>query len=160
MDAFVNSLIQLLIDWGIPGLFLSALLAGSIIPFSSELVLVALVKVGLNPTACILAAALGNTLGGMTCYYMGRLGKIDWIEKYFKVKKEKVDKMVLSLQGKGALMAFFAFLPFVGEVIAIALGFMRSNVWYTTIAMFAGKLIRYILMLLALKGAIDLVVSL
>lgn len=160
MDAFVNSLIQLLIDWGIPGLFLSALLAGSIIPFSSELVLVALVKVGLNPTACILAAALGNTLGGMTCYYMGRLGKIDWIEKYFKVKKEKVDKMVLSLQSKGALMAFFAFLPFVGEVIAIALGFMRSNVWYTTIAMFAGKLIRYILMLLALKGAIDLVVSL
>lgn len=158
MDAFVNSLIQLLIDWGIPGLFLSALLAGSIIPFSSELVLVALVKVGLSPTACVLAAALGNTLGGMTCYYMGRLGKVDWIEKYFKVKKEKVDKMVLFLQGKGALMAFFAFLPFVGEVIAIALGFMRSNVWYTTLSMFAGKLIRYILMLLALKGAIDLVV--
>lgn len=158
MDAFVSSLIQLLIDWGIPGLFLSALLAGSIIPFSSELVLVALVKVGLSPTACVLAAALGNTLGGMTCYYMGRLGKVDWIEKYFKVKKEKVDKMVLFLQGKGALMAFFAFLPFVGEVIAIALGFMRSNVWYTTLSMFAGKLIRYILMLLALKGAIDLVV--
>lgn len=92
MDAFIDSTIQLLIEWGLPGLFISALLAGSIIPFSSELVLVALVKLGLNPTACILAAALGNTAGGMTCYYMGRLGKISWIEKYFKVKKEKVDK--------------------------------------------------------------------
>ena len=89
MDAFINSVIQLLIDWGIPGLFLSALLAGSIVPFSSELVLVALVEVGLSPVTCVLAAALGNTLGGMTCYYMGHLGKVDWIEKYFKVKKEK-----------------------------------------------------------------------
>ena len=55
-------------------------------------------------------------------------------------------------------MAFFAFLPFVGEVIAIALGFMRSNIWLTTISMFAGKLIRYILMLLALKGIINFVI--
>ena len=158
MDAFINSVIQLLIDWGIPGLFLSALLAGSIVPFSSELVLVALVEVGLSPVTCVLAAALGNTLGGMTCYYMGHLGKVDWIEKYFKVKKEKVDRMEAFLQGKGALMAFFAFLPFVGEVIAIALGFMRSNIWLTTISMFAGKLIRYILMLLALKDIINFVI--
>ena len=45
MDAFVDTLVQLLIDWGYVGLFISALLAGSIIPFSSEIVMVALVKV-------------------------------------------------------------------------------------------------------------------
>lgn len=155
MDAFVDTLIQILIDWGYPGLFISALLAGSIIPFSSELVMVALVKVGLSPALCVLFATLGNTLGGMTCYYMGHIGKTDWIEKYFKVKKEKIDKMQRFLQGKGALMAFFAFLPFVGEVIAIALGFMRSNVVLTTASMFVGKLIRYIIMLLALQGVIS-----
>lgn len=155
MDAFADTLIQLLIDWGYIGLFISALLAGSIIPFSSELVMIALVKVGLNPAVCVLAATLGNTAGGMTCYYMGRLGKTDWIEKYFKVKKEKIDKMQRFLQGKGALMAFFAFLPFVGEAIAIALGFMRSNVMLTTSSMFVGKLVRYIAMLLALQGALS-----
>lgn len=144
MDAFIDSTIQLLIEWGLPGLFISALLAGSIVPFSSELVLVALVK-------------LGNTVGGMTCYYMGRLGKISWIEKYFKVKKEKVDKMVNFLQGKGALMAFFAFLPAIGEVISIALGFMRSNIWLTVASMFAGKLIRYILLLYVLESAWNVV---
>ena len=67
MDAFVDSLVQLLIDWGYFGLFISALLAGSIIPFSSELVMIALVKVGLNPAMCVLSATLGNTIGGMTC---------------------------------------------------------------------------------------------
>ena len=72
MDAFADTLIQLLIDWGYAGLFISALLAGSIIPFSSELVMLALVKVGLNPAVCVLAATLGNTVGGMTCYYKGK----------------------------------------------------------------------------------------
>ncbi|MBP8871593.1 MAG: DedA family protein, partial [Bacteroides sp.] len=138
-------------------LFISALLAGSIVPFSSELVMIALVKVGLSPAICVLAATLGNTAGGMTCYYMGRLGKTDWIEKYFKVKKKKIDKMQRFLQGKGALMAFFAFLPFVGEAIAIALGFMRSNVTLTVFSMFVGKLIRYIVMLLALQGALSVI---
>lgn len=157
MDAFIDSAVQLLIEWGLPGLFISALLAGSIVPFSSELVLVTLVKLGLPPVACLLSAALGNTVGGMTCYYMGRLGKISWIEKYFKVKKEKVDKMVNFLQGKGALMAFFAFLPAIGEVIAIALGFMRSNTWLTLGSMFLGKLLRYILLLYVMENAWDMV---
>ena len=139
MDAFVDSMIQLLIEWGLPGLFISALLAGSIVP----------------PIACLISATLGNTVGGMTCYYMGRLGKVSWIEKYFKVKKEKVDKMVKFLQGKGALMAFFTFLPAIGEVIAIALGFMRSNTWLTIVSMFVGKLIRYILLLYVLESAWD-----
>lgn len=86
---------------------------------------------------------------------MGHLGKTDWIEKYFKVKQEKIDKMQRFLQGKGALMAFFAFLPFIGEAIAIALGFMRSNVMLTSLSMFTGKLVRYIVMLSALQGALS-----
>lgn len=156
MDAFIDSFIQLLIDWGIPGLFLSALLAGSILPFSSELVLVALLKLGLNPMACLVAATLGNTAGGLTCYYMGRLGKMEWLEKYFKMKKEKVDKMTVFLQGKGSFMAFFAFLPIVGGAIAVALGFLRSNIWITTFSMFAGKLIRYAVLMLAVKEVFEL----
>lgn len=148
-----------MIDWGYLGLFISSLLAGSIVPFSSEIVMLALVKVGLSPAICVLAATLGNTLGGMTCYYMGRLGRVDWIEKYFKVKHEKIEKMQRFLQGKGALMAFFAFLPFVGEAIAIALGFMRSNLVLTTTSMFVGKLIRYMAMLWALQGAMMMINS-
>lgn len=159
MDAFIDYITQLLIDWGLPGLFISALLAGSVIPFSSEIVMVTLVKLGLSPAACVLAATLGNTVGGMTCYYIGRLGKVDWIEKYFKVKKERVDRMTLFLQGKGALMAFFAFLPAVGEVIAIALGFMRSNTWITLGSMFVGKLLRYILLLYVLENAWNAVIG-
>ena len=151
MDAFIESVSQLLIQWGLPGLFTAAFLAGSILPFSSELVLFALIKLGLEPIPCIIAATCGNTLGTMTCYYLGHLGRIDWIEKYLKVKKERIDKMSNFLQGKGALMAAFTFLPFFGEVIAIALGLMRSNLALTLTSMFIGKLVRYIIVVWLLQ---------
>ena len=153
----IDTLVQWLIDWGYPGLFLSAILAGSLIPFSSEIVLLTLVKLGLNPTICLILATLGNTLGGMTCYGMGWAGRTDWIERYLHVKQEKVDKMQLFLQGKGAMMAFFAFLPFVGGVLAVALGFMRSNIPLTTFSMMIGKLLRYIVLLWVMQETLQLV---
>lgn len=151
------SVSEVLITWGLPGLFVAAMLAGSVLPFSSEIVLAALIKLGLDPVSCIIAATLGNTVGGMTCYFMGGIGKTAWIEHYFKVKKERINEMEQFLQGKGAIMAFFTFLPALGEVIAITLGFMRSNIWITLVSMMTGKLIRYILILLALEGIINFI---
>lgn len=147
--------LKLLLEWGYLGVFLAALLAGSILPFSSELVLVALVQMGMSPVIGVLAATVGNTIGTMTCYYMGYLGKQEWIEKYFRVKRERIEKMRRFLQGKGALMAFFTFLPFIGEAISIALGYMRANLALTISSMFVGKLLRYIGVLMAAKGLID-----
>lgn len=155
MDAIIATVQQFLIDMGYPGLFVSAMLAGSIVPFSSEVVLVVLIKLGFDPLYSVVWASLGNTAGGMSCYYIGYLGKIEWAEKYFKVKHEKILKMQKFLQGKGAMMAFFAFLPTIGEVISMALGFMRSNVLLTTTSMFVGKLVRYIFVVYCMLYAVD-----
>ncbi len=156
MDDLIRSLIEALIQWGYIGLFLSALLAGSIIPFSSELVLLGLIRLGLDSGVCIIVATIGNTLGGLTCYLMGTLGKTEWIEKYFHVPEAKIARMQVFLRGKGALMAFFCFLPIVGSIIAIALGFMRSNGWLTAFSMVAGKMIRYTVVVMAFNGVINL----
>jgi len=155
MDAIIATVQQFLIDMGYPGLFVSAMLAGSIVPFSSEIVLVVLIKLGFDPLYSVVWASLGNTAGGMSCYYIGYLGKIEWAEKYFKIKHEKILKMQKFLQGKGAMMAFFAFLPTIGEVISMALGFMRSNVLLTTSSMFVGKLVRYIFVVYCMLYAVD-----
>ena len=157
MDAFLAILAQTLTEWGLPGLFMAALLAGSVLPISSEVILVALVKFGLDSTSCLIAATIGNTIGGITCYWFGHLGKIDWIEKYFKIKRTRVDRMQERLQNKGSYMAFFSFLPVVGPLIAVSLGYMRSNVWLTTGSMFMGKMIRYVLVLLIIEGLIKVI---
>lgn len=145
-----------LADWGYIGLFIATFLAGSILPFSSEVVLSALLATGLNPWGCILTATAGNWLGGLTCYYIGRMGRMDWIEKYLRIKPEKLEKTQRFLQGKGALMAFFVFLPVVGDLIVVAFGLMRANVVMVGISMLAGKFLRYYLWMELTLGALSL----
>lgn len=140
-------LTTILMEWGYVGLFIATALSGTVVPFSSELILFGLIRLGLEPIPCLLAATLGNTLGGMTCYWLGHLGKMEWIERYLNVNPEKLEKTQRFLRGKGSYMAFFAFLPFLGELIAIALGYMRSNCWIVLASMTAGKLLRYTLIL-------------
>jgi len=132
------------VEYGYIGLFIASFLAATILPFGSEFVFVTLIAMGLDPWTCTIVASVGNWLGGMTNYYLGRLGKLEWIEKYLKIPKEKIDKIQTFLEGKGAFMAFFSFLPIVGDVIAVALGYMRANVYIVNITMLLGKFARYV----------------
>ncbi|NDV78711.1 YqaA family protein [Dysgonomonas sp. 511] len=135
------------VEYGYIGLFLASFLAATILPLGSEFVFAGLLAMGMSPWGCVVVASLGNWAGGMTNYYLGQLGKIEWIEKYLKVKQEKIDKMQHWLEGKGASMAFFSFLPVVGDIIALALGYMRANVYIVNFAMFTGKFLRYVLIM-------------
>ncbi len=150
----MDAVIQFLIDWGYLGIFLSAFLAGTIVPLSSEAVLVALILpgTGLNVVLCVALASVGNWLGGLVCYWMGRLGKLEWLEKYFRIERAKIDRMRIYLGGKGSWVGFFSFLPVVGDVIAVALGFLRSHLLYVSIYMLAGKVVRYVFVVMAAKG--------
>lgn len=134
-----------LLEYGYWGLLLASFLAATVLPLSSEVVFAALIAAGMDTWRCILYATVGNALGGATCYYSGRLGKTGWLEKWFKIKPEKIDKTMRWLQGKGAVMGFFGFLPVVGDVVLVALGFMRANVPLVMVSMTAGKFLRYLL---------------
>ena len=152
----MDAILQFLIDWGYWGLFLGSFIAGSVLPFSSEAVLAACVgPLGLDPVISIAAATAGNVAGGMTCYWIGTLGKTEWITR-LGVSTRQLARARKFLSGRGALMAFFAFLPTIGEAIAIVLGLMRSNVWLTGGAMLAGKTLRYIVVLATFRGALSL----
>lgn len=152
----MDAILQFLIEWGYVGMFLSALIAGTVIPFSSEAVLAALVSMGLNPVLCVLAAVVGNMIGGMTCYWLGSLGNMEWIEKYFGVNQKKLQRAQQFVRGRGAWMAFFMFIPFLGEAIGVALGLMKANVWVTATAMMLGKTLRYIVITLTALGITSL----
>ena len=143
---------QFFIDWGYIGLFISAFVAGSILPFSSEVVLTVLVQMGADPTLCLISASVGNTLGGLVCYWLGYLGNMEWIERWLKIDKQKMDKVSGFVKRYGAGMGLFGVLPWVGEVIIVLLGLMRANIYITTFTMFIGKFIRYLLIVLALQG--------
>lgn len=148
-------MLEFLVEYGYIGLFIACFLAATILPFSSDIVFGALIAAGLSIWPCILIATLGNWLGGMTNYYLGRLGKIEWIEKYLKIKPEKIHKMQNWLENKGSYMAFFSFLPLIGDVMAVALGYMRANQTVVTISMLLGKFSRYVVVMLLVHYGID-----
>jgi hypothetical protein len=152
----IESVTAFFIDWGYAGLFLSTFIAGSILPFSSEAVLVVLLRMGLDPVGLLASATLGNTLGGMTCYWIGHLGRREWIGRWLRIDERTLAKAARFLGGRGALMGFFAFLPYIGEAVALLLGLMRSNQWLTAGSMLVGKLVRYLAVLGAYEGIVRL----
>jgi membrane protein YqaA with SNARE-associated domain len=132
------------LEWGYMGLFIASFLSATVVPFSSEVVLAVFLKKGGDPILSIGIATLGNTMGGMTSYWIGHLAKWEWIERYLRVSKEKVMEWQPKVSRYGSLFAIFSFVPIIGDAIPLALGFFRSNVWLTLILMTIGKLLRYI----------------
>ena len=137
---------EFLLSYGYMGMLVAAFLAASILPFSSEAVMVGLQAAGLDPIFLIVYGTIGNVLGSMFNYTIGRLGKMEWIEKYLHVKKEDLDKAHRFMAGRGAWMGLLSVIPVVGDVITVALGLMRANVVIVVISVTISKLLRYVLL--------------
>lgn len=135
-----------LLSYGYMGMLVAAFLAASILPFSSEAVMVGLQAAGLDPIMLIVYGTIGNVLGSMFNYTIGRLGKMEWIEKYLHVKKEELDKAHRFMAGRGAWMGLLSVIPVIGDVITVALGLMRANVVIVVVSVTISKLLRYMLL--------------
>ena len=147
MDAVIDFLIQ----YGYWGMFVAAFIAGSVFPFSSEAVMAGLQLAGLSPMGLLIWGTLGNVAGSMFNYGIGRLGRMEWIEKYLHVKREKVEQTQRWMENRGAWMGVLCFLPILGSVIAVTMGFMRAYPLISLISIFIGKLLRYAVLVYAVS---------
>ena len=143
----MDAIIAFLISHGYWGMLVAAFLAGSVFPFSSELVMTALMATGLDPWQLALYGTVGNVLGSALDYAVGRLGKVEWFERYLHVSPKDMERAERFMAGRGAWMGFFAFLPILGSAITILLGLMRANVVITFVAITLGKIFRYIILI-------------
>ncbi|MBR1414953.1 MAG: DedA family protein [Prevotella sp.] len=129
-------------------MLLAAFLAGSFFPFSSEAVMLGLMAAGLDPWVLMVYGTIGNVLGSVVNYSIGRLGQQEWFEKYLHVSPQSMDRARRFMRGHGAWMGFFAFVPLLGSAITILLGLMRANLVITFIAITLGKIFRYVVLIL------------
>lgn len=144
-------MIDFFYQYGLFGLFIAGFLSGSIFPFNSEAVLSLLIYSGFDVVSSLVAATAGNMLGGVTIYYMGYLGKMEWIEKYAKVKEEKIQKVRPYLNRYGPLAATLSFVPIIGDLVILGLGFFRISPLFTVFFMLIGKVGRYAVVIGLLK---------
>lgn len=146
----MDFLIEALESYGYLGMTIAAFLAGSVFPFSSEAVMVSLQLAGLEPWPLFLSATVGNVVGSMFNYWIGTFGRMEWIEKYLHISAEKVNKTRAWIDGRGAWIGTLCFLPILGSVLSVTLGYMRANPYTTFMSISVGKAVRYAIIIISI----------
>lgn len=138
---------------GYVGLFLSAFLAATILPFSSEVVLGGLTAAGgFDWLLLWLVATAGNTLGAMVNWVLGRWC-LHWQDrKWFPFKADDLDKADRWFAKWGVWSLLLSWVPIIGDPITFAAGFLRVNFWLFAILVLIAKGGRYAAVLAVAQG--------
>lgn len=131
-------------ELGTLGLFISAFLAATILPLSSELVLSALLLSGLSPTMLVIVATAGNVLGSLTNYALGYWGGMVLVKKWLKMSETDFLRAEQRFKKYGMLSLCFAWVPIIGDPLTVIAGVLRIRLHWFLLLVTAGKLLRYI----------------
>jgi len=138
---------------GYIGLFLSAFLAATILPFSSEAVLAGLMaRGGFDGLALWAIATAGNTLGAMVNWVLGRWC-LHWQNKpWFPFKAADLDAADRWFSKWGVWSLLLSWVPIIGDPITFAAGFLRVNFWVFTVLVVIAKGGRYVIVLALVRS--------
>ena len=123
-------------DTSLAALFLAAFASATVLPANSEIVLVAVLKAHPERALAALAlATIGNTLGGLTTYGLGRL----------LPQRTALSPRALALMRRhGAWALLLSWVPIIGDALCAAAGWLRVPALAAAVAMALGKLARYL----------------
>ncbi|ACT05859.1 conserved hypothetical protein [Dickeya chrysanthemi Ech1591] len=125
--------------WAVFSLFWSSFLSATLLPGSSEVVLVSLLLThSASPLLLVFIASIGNTLGGMTNIIIGRLAP--------EIKPQKgLNTARYWLQRYGTAALLFSWVPVVGDILCVLAGWLRMPWASSIICIFIGKAVRYLI---------------
>lgn len=133
-------------DWSLWGLFLSAFISSTLLPGGSEAVLVLIAAdSGADKLVLLAVATLGNTLGGMSSWALGRVIAWRFPARRFAAKEQRA---IARLQHWGSPVLLLSWLPVVGDPLCLAAGWLRIHWLPSLVFIAAGKAARYAVLLL------------
>lgn len=115
-------------------LFSSSFLAATLLPGGSEAVLFGVLK--LHPDQywpALAVATLGNTLGGMSSYFIGRI-----------IPQKKALPGLAAMHRYGSPALLLSWVPIIGDPLCVAAGWLRLNLWLCAVFIALGKFARYV----------------
>ncbi|MBO0494419.1 YqaA family protein [Pseudomonas sp. Marseille-Q1929] len=134
---------------GYLGLFLAAFGAATLLPLQSEAVLVGLLLSGHYSLWLLLGVAtLGNVLGSLVNWWLGR-----WVEhfkgrRWFPVSDQQLDKARRHYQRWGHWTLLLSWVPIIGDPLTLVAGVMREPLWRFLVIVSLAKLARYLVVAL------------
>ena len=133
-------------------LFISALVAATLLPMGSEILLVTFLSQGKNALLLWGVATLGNTLGSVINYALGYWANTYISQKYSDDRHWQKAQAFYNRYGLWSLL--FAWLPVIGDPITLIAGLARTPFKLFVLLVFLGKAARYGVIILITLGFI------
>ncbi len=125
-------------------LFGASFLAATILPFYSEIFLFALLNDGGDPFLLVLVATLGNTLGAVVNWLLGRYLLHFQDRRWFYFNQDQINKAQSWFQRYGFWSLLLAWMPIGGDALTLIAGIMKVKLWLFLVLVASGKALRYI----------------
>jgi membrane protein YqaA with SNARE-associated domain len=125
-------------------LFGSAFLAATILPFYSEVVLFALLREGGDPVVLVIVATLGNTLGAVVNWLLGRYLLHFRDRRWFYFSSAQIEKAQHWFQRYGFWSLLLAWMPIGGDALTLVAGIMNVRLGLFLLLVGTGKALRYV----------------
>lgn len=129
------------------GLFISAFLSATLLPGTSEIAIVALMQQHYDTGYLLVVATIGNTLGSIVNYVMGRYLLHFQEKSWFPFKKDSLEKSQKWFQQYGFWSMLLAWLPIIGDGLTFIAGTMKMNLIWFLVLVVIGKGFRYAVIL-------------
>ena len=135
------------------GLFSAALAAATLLPLQSEALLVALLLGGAQPAwALVLVASLGNVLGSLVNWWLGRYLQRFRGRRWFPVSERRLRQAQHRYGRYGRWSLLLSWLPVIGDPLTLVAGIMREPLWRFALIVSLAKTLRYTVLAAATLG--------
>ena len=108
------------------GLFFSAFLSATILPGSSEVVMIGLIAAGYGVIGLIAVATVGNVAGAVVNWYVGRGIEHYRDRRWFPVSEDKLNRAKAWYHRWGRWSLLLSWVPLAGDALTVAAGVMRE----------------------------------
>lgn len=126
-------------------LFLVAFGAATLLPLQSEAVLAGLLLAGGQPVwALLLVATLGNVLGSLVNWVLGRFLADFRHKKWFPVSESAIERAQATYRRYGRWTLLLSWLPVIGDPLTLVAGLMRESPWVFLLLVTLAKAGRYL----------------
>jgi membrane protein YqaA with SNARE-associated domain len=135
------------------GLFTSAVAAASLLPLQSEAVLIALLLTDQYPVwLLVLIASVGNTLGSLINWALGRYIERFRNKSWFPVSEEQLHKAQAFYHRYGRWSLLLSWVPLIGDPLTLVAGLMRERIVPFLLLVSVAKTARYVVLALLTLG--------
>ena len=134
------------------GLFAISFAAATILPAQSEAALVGLQDAGYPVVLLIVVASIGNTLGAVVNWALGRGVERFKDRRWFTVSPSSLDRASAWYRRWGRWSLLLSWAPIGGDALTVAAGVLREPFWSFLVLVAIAKTGRYVVLAAATAG--------